>query len=325
MSEPLKSRRVLLAAEENARREYRALFAAEVLRNWEVMEADSLERARFVLQMAPCDVLLLEGGLCGGEDGEDLAWLTSQRRAPVLFLADDDSASIAVMVRREAHYRLPGEVARRHPRVLAVMLEQAAQFGDLQRRGQETSEALEDARRQVGRLVNLLWQAVPGEGRARWFTQRHMLERLEEEVIRAQRYGGPFAVILGEVEGLPGRSPAGDPAPAATWTVEQISQVKRRSDVAGQYGLQGFMMLLPQTDERGAAGCCRRLRDLLERPQTPGPFGPLRVHFGMACFCAEAQSVKSMLSQAEERLERDKLGAEANGRRQLAGGTGPIG
>lgn len=309
MSEPLQSRRVLLAAEEHLRREYRVLFSAEVLSNWEVMEADSLERARFVLQMAPCDVLLLEGGLCRGEDREDLAWLTSQRRAPVLFLAGDDSETIAAMMRREAHYRLPGEVARRHPRVLAVMLEQAAQFGDLQRRGQETSEALEDARRQVGRLVNLLWQAVPGEGRARWFTQRHMLERLEEEVIRAQRYGGPFAVILGEVEGLPGRHPAGDAGPAATWTVEQISQVKRRSDVAGQYGLQGFMMLLPQTDERGASGCCRRLRDLLERPQTPGPFGPLRVHFGIACFCTEVQSVKSMLSRAEERLERDKHAA----------------
>jgi hypothetical protein len=319
MSEPLQSRRVLLAAEEHLRREYRALFSAEILSNWEVLEADSLERARFVLQLAPCDVLLLEDGLCGGEDGEDLAWLTSQRRAPVLFLSDDpplsppkmggEGGGIAAMVRREAHYRLPGELARRHPRVLAVMLEQAAQFGDLQRRGQETSEALEDTRRQVARLVNLLWQAVPGEGRARWFTQRHMLERLEEEVIRAQRYGGPFAVILGEVEGLPGRRPAGDPGPAATWTVEQISQVKRRSDVAGQYGLQGFMMLLPQTDERGAAGCCRRLRDLLERPQTPGPFGPLRVHFGIACFCAEAQSVKGMLSRAEERLERDKLGA----------------
>jgi diguanylate cyclase (GGDEF)-like protein len=308
MSEPLQSRRVLLAAREQARREFRALFAADVLSNWEVMEADSLERARFVLQMAPCDVLLLEGGLCRGDDGEDLAWLTSQRRAPALFLADDEAETIAARVRREAHYGLPGEVARRHPQVLAVMLEQAAQFGDLQRRGQETSEALEDARRQVGRLVNLLWQAVPGEGRARWFTQRHMLERLEEEVIRAQRYGGPFAVILGEVEGLPGPRPAGDAGPAAMWTVEQISQVKRRSDVAGQYGLQGFMMLLPQTDERGAAGCCRRLRDLLEQPQTPGPFGPLRVHFGVACFCPEAHTVKGMLSRAEERLERDKLG-----------------
>jgi diguanylate cyclase (GGDEF)-like protein len=309
MSEPLQRRRVLLAAEDRLRAEFRGLFATEALAHWEVMEADSLERARFVLQLAPCDVLLLEGGLCCGGSGDELAWLAGQRRAPVLFVSDGEPETVAAAVRREAGYRLPGEVARRHPQVLAIMLQQAAEFGDLQRRGQETSEALEDARRQVGRLVNLLWQAVPGEGRARWFTQRHMLERLEEEVIRAQRYGGPFAVILGEVEELPPRpSLAADAGPAATWTVEQISHVKRRSDVAGQYGLQGFMMLLPQTNERGAAGCCRRLRDILEQPPTPGPFGPLRVHFGIACFGPEAQSVKGLLRRAEERLEHSKLG-----------------
>ncbi len=129
-----------------------------------------------------------------------------------------------------------------------------------------------------------------------------MLERLEEEVTRAQRYGGPLSVILGEVEGPPDRGADGEERQKATWTVDQISRVKRRSDVAGQYGLQGFMMLLPQTDESGAAGCCGRLRQILEQPtETPGP---LRVWFGVACFSPDTHSVKSLLSRAEERLER---------------------
>ena len=66
---------------------------------------------------------------------------------------------------RARQYWLPRELARRHAAVLAAMLNQAAEFGELQRRGQETNEALEDTRRQVSRLVNLLWEAVPGEGR----------------------------------------------------------------------------------------------------------------------------------------------------------------
>src|SRR5262249_61141364 len=137
-------------------------------------------------------------------------------------------------------------VARRPAPVWAVMLRQAPELADLQRRGQETNEALEEARRQVSWLVNLLWETVPGEGRARWFTQRYMLERLEEEVVRTQRYGGPLSVVLGEVEGPPGAKLSEDEAgQAATWVVEQISRVKRRSDVAGQYALQGFMLLLP--------------------------------------------------------------------------------
>jgi diguanylate cyclase (GGDEF)-like protein len=311
MSNHVPRRRVLLAAEAGERSAFRQLFQAEPLHNWEVVEADSLERARFLLQLDPCDVLLLDGGLYRG--GE-LSWLAGQRRAPVLFLADGEPRVIADALRQGVHYWMPREAARRHADVLAVMLKQAADFGDLQRRGQETSDALEDARRQVNRLVNLLWEAVPGEGRARWFTQRHMLERLEEEVIRAQRYGGPLSVILGEVEDPSppptlGGGGGGDDAPqAATWTVDQISRVKRRSDVAGQYGLQGFMMLLPQTDENGAAGCCRRLRQILEEPApTTGPFGPLRVWFGVACFSPNTHSVKGLLSRAEERLERVKF------------------
>ncbi len=313
MSELIQRRRVLLAAEDHERAAFRELFQTETLRNWEIVEADSLERARFMLQLDPCDVLLLDCSLYRSGASGDLSWLADQRRAPVVFLADGEPETLATALRQGAHYWLPRDVARRHAAVLAVMLRQAAEFGEGQRRGQETSDALQDARRQVSRLVNLLWEAVPGEGRARWFTQRHMLERLEEEVIRAQRYGGPLSVILGEVEDPP---PARIPEAegwSATWTVDQISRVKRRSDVAGQYGLQGFMMLLPQTDATGAAGCCRRLRTILEHPvETPALSGPRRVWFGIACFSPDTHSVKSLLSRAEERLERGKLGAIEN-------------
>lgn len=311
MSEPIQRRRVLLAAAEPARAECRSLFQAEILRDWEVIDADSLERARFLLQLDPCDVLLLDCSLyrIGGSD--DLSWLTGQRRAPVLCLGDGDAEMVTGALRQGVHYWMPRELARHHAPVLAAMLRQAADFGDLQRRGQETSEALEDTRRQVSRLVNLLWEAVPGEGRARWFTQRHMLERLEEEVIRTQRYGGPLAVVLGEVDSpAMTRTRHGEGGQAATWIVDQISRVKRRSDVAGQYGLQGFMLLLPQTDESGASGCCRRLRTLLEEPAiNSSPFGPLHVRFGIACFSSAARSVKSLLSRAEEQLEHGKVAA----------------
>jgi diguanylate cyclase (GGDEF)-like protein len=307
MSEPLQRRRVLLTATEPARAECRPLFQTESLHDWDVIEADTLERARFLLQLDPCDVVLLDCRLSGEDGSEDLSWLAGQRRAPVVLLGDADT--IAEPLRRGAHYWLPRELAVRHAPVLAAMLRQAAEFGDVLRRGQETSAALEDTRRQVSRLVNLLWEAVPGEGRSRWFTQRHMLERLEEEVIRSQRYGGPLAVVLGEVDvAETARTPHGEAGQAATWIVDRISRVKRRCDVAGQYGLQGFMLLLPQTDERGAADCCQRLRRHLEQPADKlTSFGPLHVHFGIACLSTSARSVKGLLSRAEEQLERDRV------------------
>lgn len=309
MSEFIQRRRVLLAAADPARRECRPLFQADLLRDWEVIEADSLERARFLLQLDPCDVLLLDCSLYRDGGSDDLSWLAAQRRAPVLFLGDSNAETIADALRKGAQYWLPRELARRHVPVLAAMLRQATEFGDVQRRGQETSAALEDTRRQVNRLVNLLWEAVPGEGRARWFTQRHMLVRLEEEVIRSQRYGGPLTVVLGEVDTRPARrNIRGEDGQAATWIVDQISRIKRRCDVAGQYGMQGFMLLLPQTDERGAMGCCRRLRTHIEKPADHlHPFDSMSVHFGIACYSPEACSVKSLLSRAEEQLERRRL------------------
>lgn len=300
MSDRIPPRRVLLAAEDSQRIELQELFHTEALRHWQVIEADSLPRARFILQLDPCDVLLLDCDLYRRDAGGDLSLPIGCGRVPVLFLADGEAETIAAALRRGAHYWMPREAAQRHPPVLARMLEQAAELGDAQRRGLEAHSALEDCRRQVNRLVNLLWEAAPGEGGARWLTQRHMLERFEEEVMRAQRYGGPLAVILGEVE----TSTLGEEArQAMRWTVERVSRVKRRCDVAGQYGMQGFMMLLPQTHQAGATGCCRRLRAVLEQPES---FHPLRVHFGIACFSEDAASVKSLLSRAEERLESAK-------------------
>jgi GGDEF domain-containing protein len=309
MSGDVACRRVLLVAADDERAEFRRLFQTEPLRGWEVVEADSLEQAHFMVQLDPCDVLLVDCSLYRVGAGGDWSWLVSQRRVPVLFLISDEKETAGTIPRQATPYWLPIEIARRHPQVLAVMLKQAAEFGDLQRQGQKTNDALEDCRRQVTRLVNLLWEAVPGEGRVRWFTQRYMLERLEEEVSRARRYGGPLSVILGEVVGAPaGEALGGESRPASAWTVDRISRVKRRSDVAGQYGLQGFIMLLPHTDDAGAVGCCRRIRTILEQPvQSAEPSGQPRVNFGMASFSPEATTLKSLLSRAEQRLERGKL------------------
>jgi diguanylate cyclase (GGDEF)-like protein len=104
----------------------------------------------------------------------------------------------------------------------------------------------------------------------------------------------------------------GEEGQAATWIVDRISRVKRRCDVAGQYGLQGFILILPQTDEKGATGCCRRLRTLIEKnAENPHPFDSLNVHFGIASFSSDARSVKSLLSRAESQLEHEKGVASA--------------
>lgn len=333
MFEPILRRRVLIAAAEQVRSGICSLFQADLLRDWEVIEADSLECAHFRIQLDPCDVVLLDCSLLRTNNSEELAWLAGQSRVPVLLLGDSNAETVAAELHWGIHYWMPRELAVHHVPLLAAMLRQAAEFGGVQRRCQDTSVALEDTRRQVSRLANLLWEAVPRKGRARWFTQRYMLERLEEEVIRTQRYGGSLSVILGEVDS---QSPApsspstleGDEGGSseerqpARWIADQISRVKRRCDVAGQYGLQGFMLILPQTDERGANSCCQRLRTNLAKP-----FGRFHaselssVHLGIAGLSPEVRSAKSILCRAEARLEQEKLVPSMNRDRQGAVGV----
>jgi diguanylate cyclase (GGDEF)-like protein len=128
-----------------------------------------------------------------------------------------------------------------------------------------------------------------------------MMERLQEELARSRRLGGPLTVALGELHGL-----AVGPE-LAGWAAEQVLRLKRRSDVAGQYGPHGFMLLLPRYTYEEAVACCLRLKAALESAATGG-----RVSFGVAAYSPAAPSAQALPRRAEERLEQAK--ADAAGR-----------
>jgi len=290
---PLVRRRALVVAADPERRALEALFSSGRLDGWEAVAADGLDRARFVVQMELFEAVVLDAGLYPA-DGADLAWLGGPEQTPVLFLADAPPGA-ADALRRGAAQWLPRELALADPSLLAAALGAAAEAGELRRRARRAGESLEEYRRQVSRLVGLLWEAAPAEGQGGWFTQRHMLERLHEEVHRCARHGGPLAVVLGELE-----TPHDTPPPA-DWAPARVARAKRRCDVAGQYGPVGFMLLLPLTGERGAAACCRRLRAALEAAPDAG--ATLRASLGFAVF-APGASAASLLCRAEQELER---------------------
>jgi GGDEF domain-containing protein len=131
-----------------------------------------------------------------------------------------------------------------------------------------------------------------------------MLERLEEEVARTQRFGAPLAVVLGELRPETGERLHPDQAHRlATWIAERIGQGKRRCDVAGQYGLHGFMLLLPQSSAEQAEAACHRMRTLLASPPH-ADLPPVHVCFGLASVPADRPSVQGLLRCAEERMQQ---------------------
>jgi GGDEF domain-containing protein len=294
----LGSRRVLLAARDDDRPALLGPFAAGQVPGWDALEAGTLEKARFFLGAAPCDAVLLDGGLYRAAGPDGLAWLAGPDRAPVLLLAGPEPDLVLGALERGADAWLPRELALAQPLLLGAALRRVARLGDLERQADDAAQELSDCRRQVSRLAGLLWEARPGEGPAPWwYTQRHMLQRLDEEVARARRHGGPLTVVLGELRP--------EDREAAALAAKRVGRAKRRCDVAGQYGLHGFMVLLPRGGPAEALGCCRRLRRLLEQPSPGGR--PLHACFGVAAFSAAADTAQGLLSRAEERLERARL------------------
>jgi hypothetical protein len=299
----------------------RSLFAG-----WDVMEADSLAHARFLQQFDPFDVVLVDHAQVDEADRDNLSRLALPAWTSLVVLSDAErgagfqpaslesgrSASLesgrleTCPTNAEGQgpqHWLPRRPALEHPSLLAVVLSQAAQVSKLQRNLQQLEQTLQTSRCQADRLVELLWQGLPAEGRIAWLTQRNVLERLGEEVTRSQRYAVPLSVVLGELDG---DSPQPEHGERIGWVARQISGSKRRCDVAGQYGPNGFLLLLPETTDEGARGYCRRLLPLLERPEEmpEGVKTPPRVRVAVASFSSSSATVQSLLSRAEERLTK---------------------
>jgi GGDEF domain-containing protein len=298
------SPRVLLAAGPQERPALRQLFASGLLGAWEVAEADSLLRARFALQHTPGDVLLVDESLYLPEQGAGLPWLPPPSRVGVLLLGDLEPQALARAWQQGIHQWLPRRIALDHPAILAGALGQVARAGEWRRRQQRAEAALQECQEQRDRLLDLLWRAVPVDARTGWLTQRHLLERLQEEVVRSRRYGDPLTVALAELHPRGEGVPEGAPSALSDWVAERVGRDKRRCDVAGPYGPHGFLLLMVRTPAAGGIACCRRLQVLMERGGPRGLRGPVRAYFGLASVSDGAATGAGLLRVAEENLER---------------------
>jgi diguanylate cyclase (GGDEF)-like protein len=281
------------------------LFDAEPLAHYEPVPAESLSAAHFALQHNPCDLLLIDEPVYRREGAEPFAWLARRHRLPSVVLTEPTPEAARLAYRHGAGVWLPRGLALEAPELLATALERAGGAAEVQRGARKADESLRMSRRQVDRLVALLWRTLPLDVERRWLSQRHMLERLQEEVSRTQRYGIDLTVALGEVEADEEAWTSSGVA-VGDWTADRVARGKRRCDVAGQYGLRGFILLLVNTPPCGGEVCCRRLQTALE-DGAPGP-GPLRVSFGMASLSADPGNAESLLRTAEDRLEAAKAG-----------------
>jgi diguanylate cyclase (GGDEF)-like protein len=145
------------------------------------------------------------------------------------------------------------------------------------------------------------------------YNSRHLRRTIEQEVVRATRFGHPVSVVFfdldrfKEVNDTHGHQ-------VGSQLLREIGQLLRKTlrstDVPVRYGGDEFVMLLPETSKDQAIECARRLRDEIKGTAflSREPFGPVRVgaSFGVATFPDDAKSPDELITRADQAMYRVK-------------------
>ena len=137
--------------------------------------------------------------------------------------------------------------------------------------------------------------------------RRAFFERLEAEVSRCRRYPNPLSLALVDVDHFKRVNdryghPAGDEV--LRRVAQTLRELARETDLVARYGGEEFAMLLPSTDEAGAAALAERVRKGIERMEVTWEGRPIPVaaSLGVATLQGEADTGEALVSRADQAL-----------------------
>jgi diguanylate cyclase (GGDEF)-like protein len=142
--------------------------------------------------------------------------------------------------------------------------------------------------------------------------RRRFVGELELELSRAERFGGPVALVLADLDNFKQVNDrygheVGDDVLRAFARV--LSGQLREVDLPGRIGGDEFAVLLRETDLPGGIALAERLRAGLARVRVETPRGPLRVtaSLGVTAY-GEARTSDELFAEADEALYAAKAG-----------------
>lgn len=179
---------------------------------------------------------------------------------------------------------------------------------EMERLVEEKTEELRRANEDLSRLSFL--DALTGLANRRRFD-----EALNYEWRRAQRFGTPLALAMGDVDAFKGYNdalghPEGDRCLAAIAGVF-LRSARRAGDLAARYGGEEFAVLLPGLDRPSALKLAEAIRRGVASLAIPHPASPtgsvVTVSLGVAvCLPSEEIPMASLVSDADAALYRAK-------------------
>lgn len=143
--------------------------------------------------------------------------------------------------------------------------------------------------------------------------RRSIIELLEKETARTHRHGPPLCVVLLDLDHFKKINdtwghPMGDRV--LKDTADVLRTTIRQCDAVGRYGGEEFMLLLPDTDLKGAATVVERCRAALAAMDVSSGAGervPVSGSFGLVCNEHHlAASAERFIKEADDALYRAK-------------------
>ncbi len=158
---------------------------------------------------------------------------------------------------------------------------------------------LSELEEHCGRLRTQM-QALQGDTIHDLDTSLHSLAyfhtRLKEEIVRSERYRHFLSLVLIHVELRDRQSTGQITREIGRMGQEMIGRLSRRNDVVALYSKRQMVLLLPETDPRGA-------RLFIQRVLAAFPDNGRRITYSILSYPNDATHLELIMSQLQERSE----------------------
>lgn len=140
------------------------------------------------------------------------------------------------------------------------------------------------------------------------YTHRYFQERLEEEIIGAQRYGKPLALVMLDADNFKTYNdtqghPEGDKVLIEFSNL--LRAYTRKSDLVCRVGGDEFTILLKEMDKKNAAQKAEAIRQAVQNKFYERPVR-VTASIGIACYPEDAETKKDLIKAADDALYYSK-------------------
>jgi diguanylate cyclase (GGDEF)-like protein len=147
----------------------------------------------------------------------------------------------------------------------------------------------------------------------RLYNRKYFAERSIEEAQKAISYNFPISIFMFDIDHFKKYNDQNGHAEGDYLLKELSSMLKKNSrgrDVVARYGGEEFIVMLPNTDKKGAALYAEKIREMIEtagfRHREKQPLGFVSISGGIATFPADADTVEATIKLADQALYRSK-------------------